>query len=148
MIVKSRNFGEIEVEESSIITFDEGIPGFEQLRKFVLVTDDDNPFYWLQSAEDKDIAFAMLDIFKYIPDYNPCVEDDLVKDIVDKEEKDIEIYNIAVIPEDVEKMTVNLKAPVIINTKSMKGKQVISNNEEYPIKYYIYKEIKKLKEGV
>jgi flagellar assembly factor FliW len=148
VIVKSRNFGEIEIEDSKLITFEEGIPGFEELRKFVLVTDDDGPFYWLQSAEDENIAFAMLDIFKYMPDYNPCVEDSLVEDIIDKDEKNIEIYNIAVIPENVEKMTVNLKAPVIINIKSMKGKQIISNNEEYPIKYYIYEEIKKLKEGV
>lgn len=151
MIINTRNFGEIEVDDSKIIYFNDGIPGFNELKKYILVVDDeDSPFYWLQSTETPEIAFVMLDAFKIIPEYNPHIENEIIDSLGEHTNDELLIYNIAVIPEDINKISVNLKAPVIINTNTGKGIQAILNNEDYPIKHYLYdymnKETKKVGE--
>lgn len=144
MIINTRNFGEIEIDDSKIIHFNDGIPGFNELKKYILVVDDENsPFYWLQSVESPDIAFVMLDVFKIIPGYNPHIDDEIIDGLGECNDNELFIYNIAVIPEDIDKISVNLKAPIIINTKTGKGVQAILNNEDYPIKHYLYNHINK-----
>lgn len=148
MILNTKNFGEIEIDESKIIKFNDGIPGFVDLKNYVLIYDEDekSPFYWLQSIDDTEIAFVMINMFNFMKDYSPLIEEEELK-VLGKydSEDDIFIYNIVVIPNDIKKMSVNLKAPVIINTKTNKGKQFIANNEDYSIKYYLYEEITKNK---
>nr|WP_317360010.1 flagellar assembly protein FliW [uncultured Tyzzerella sp.] len=143
MKLKTRFFGEIEIDEKKVIDFEEGLPGFENLRKFLFMTDEneDAPFCWLQSIEDIDIVFTLFDIFKYMPNYNPSVEVETLEKLGHFKEEDLLIYCIASIPKDVKNMTVNLKAPVIINVETNKAKQIICSNEEYSIKHYIYKEM-------
>lgn len=144
MEIKTRNFGKLEIDDSKIINFSEGIPGFDELKKYVMVLDnEDSPFYWLQSIDEPEIAFVMIDVFKYMPVYNPVIEKEVIENLGEYNSEEILIYNIAVIPEDINKMSVNLKAPVVINTRTGKGIQAILNNEDYPIKHYLYEYIQK-----
>ena len=145
MKIKTRFFGEIEIDNNKIITFQDGLPGFEHLKNFLFMTDKDenSPFCWLQSIEDVDIVFTLFNVFNFLPNYNPNIEKDMLKDLEEFKEEDFIIYCIATIPKDIKEITINLKAPVIINLANNKAKQIICNNEEYPIKYYIYKEMKK-----
>ena len=89
----------------------------------------------------------MMDVYKIIPDYNPLVYDDDLDSLGEISDDSLIIYNIVVIPKIVSKMSVNLKAPVVINLLTNKGMQMITKNEDYPIKYYFYEELKKKNGG-
>ena len=143
MKLKTRFFGEIEIFNEKVINFEDGLPGVENLKKFLFMTDEDenSPFCWLQSIEDIDIVFTLFDIFKFLPEYNPIAEIESLNSLNYDKEEDLYIYCMATIPKDTKNISVNLKAPIIINTINNKAKQIICNNEEYPIKYYIYKEM-------
>ncbi len=149
MLIETKNFGTIDIDESLIYDFDGGILGFEQLRKFTIVESDDenSPFLWLQSIEEPAISFIIMDVYKFMPDYNPLVFDDDLVSLGEITDDSLLIYNIVVVPTAVSKMSVNLKAPIVINMENKKGKQVIVKNEEYPIKYFFYEELKKKKEN-
>lgn len=143
MKIKTRFFGEIEVNNKKVINFEDGLPGFENFKKFLFMTDEDenSPFCWLQSIEDIDIVFTLFNVFKFLPNYNPSADIESLEKLGKAKEEDLIIYCIANIPENIKNMTINLKAPVIININNNKAKQVICSNEEYPVKYYIYKEL-------
>lgn len=142
MLIKTKYFGEVKVNEEKVINFECGIPGFENLHRFLFMTspNPESSFYWLQSIDDIDIVFTLIDAFRFLPNYNPQVEISSMKDLGEFEnlEEDIVIYNIANIPSNHIDMTVNLKAPIVINLKTYKAKQIICNSEEYPIKFRIY----------
>jgi len=152
MVIETKNFGNIEINEDSVYTFDYGLPGFEDLRKFTIITTDEAPdkkplFHWLQSLESPETAFIIMDVYNIVPDYNPLVYDSDLETIGEVKDDNLLIYNIVVIPEIVSKMSVNLKAPVVLNLTTKKGRQMITKNEDYPIKYYFYEELKKKKGG-
>jgi len=138
MTINTKHFGELEISEDQIIIFDEGLPGFPEDKKFVLL-DNEEPFYWLQSADDGNNAFILADVFSILPDYNPQVDRDDMFPLGEYNPDDFLIYNIVVLPDNVEDMTVNLLAPVVINQASKKGRQIIAKNEEYGVKHYMLK---------
>jgi len=144
MVLNTKHFGELQIEEAKLIQFKDGIPGFPKLNRFILLSEPDGEeggfFYWLQSAEDPEKAFVLVDMIKYNPDYNPQVEQAYVEDLGSVDPDDFLVYNIAVMPEDPKKMTVNLRAPIVINPNSMLGKQVVCVNEDYEVKHYLFAE--------
>ena len=150
MKVSSRIFGEIEIEDDKILTFESGLIGFEEYKKFAIVYDTEKQtkggIMWLRSMEDPDLAFPIIDPMLVDDNYNPVVEDEWLKPIGDiKNETDIFVLSILTVPSDLTKMTANLKAPVIINTETRKACQIIVNNEEYEVRYNVYDYIEKLK---
>ena len=141
MQLKTKNFGEIDYEPTSVIVFEEGLPAFEHLTRFILLADSpEDLFQWLQSTEDEDLAFTLMDVGQIKPDYKPRIAPDALADIDDG--TPMLYYNIAVVPEDLEKMRVNLRAPIVINKSLRRGKQVVANNEEYGLRHYIFDEIR------
>lgn len=137
-VVQSRVFGELEVSEENIIFFEEGIPAFENLKKFVIIKEDESPFYWLQSIEDKDIAFVIINPFEIKPDYEFDLPDEVVSKLEIDSPQDVAVFSIVVIPEDVKQTRVNLKAPIIINVNKRKGMQYLLDDERYPLRYYLF----------
>jgi len=156
MKLTTRHFGEIEVHESKIIIFEDGLPGFEDLRKFALFHDENEAadhedsgssavspasvFQWLQSLEDGDVSFVLLNTFIFMPDYDPEIDDNALETLGDFEPSDLIVRNIAVISDKLENMTVNLCAPIVINESTQKGKQVVALNKEYHVKHRIIQE--------
>lgn len=151
MIVKTKHFGSIDIDKNDVYTFEKGIPGFDDLRKFIVINPDKDgetsPFRWLQSIEDSDTAFVIMDVYSILPDYNPLVYDDDLNALGEVEDNNLVIYNIVVIPQTVSKMSVNLKAPIVLNLTTKKGGQLVVKNEDYSIKYYFYEELKKKSGG-
>ena len=146
MKLDTKHFGQIDVDDSKVIDFNEGVPGFVDLRKFVLLAEPGEQsdkstglFYWLQSVDDPSIAFVMVNMVKYMPEYNPLVEVEQIEDLGQYDPDKFFFYNIAVLPENIKDATVNLKAPVIINNELKKGKQVICTNEEYTVSHFMFK---------
>lgn len=149
MLVKTRYFGEVELEEEKILTFDRGIIGFEKLHRFTLIYNNENgsdtSITWLQSIEEPSMALPVINPASILNDYNPEVEDELLTPLGDLGPDNTCIFVTLTVPSDISKMTTNLKAPIIINADTKKGCQVIAEND-YPVKFNIYDVISKLKE--
>jgi len=149
MIIKTMHFGEIEIDEKTIIVFEEGIPGFDDTKKFVILNDSENdtPFKWLQAVDEVYPALAMISPFEINMDYEIDVDSNTIDLLGIKNTDDVVIYSVVVIPEDVSKMTANLRAPIIINVANNKGCQMIMDNSSYQVKHYILEELVKANES-
>lgn len=144
MKIITKHFGEIEIDHEKIINFIDGIPGFDDQKRFIIIDNPDEtvPFKWLQSIDEPELAFVIINPFVFKEDY----EFDLPKHVIDKlkikEEKDVLVYSIVVIPEDITQMTANLLGPLIINTNEMLGKQIVLDDNRYTTKHYILENAK------
>lgn len=144
MLVKTKHFGDVELDESKVIIFEEGIMGLEGLTKYALLFDEEEgkepTVYWLQSLEDPAIALPVVSPFTVKADYNPLVQQQLLEPLGEIEEDGSGLFVLLTltIPQDVKDITVNLKAPFVINSDTQKGCQIIAENEDYEIKYKIY----------
>ena len=143
MKLRTKHFGEIDYDSSMTIMFDDGLPGFPDHKKFIILLENaqEDTFCWLQSVEDGTLAFALINIYNVKPDYNPPVSSDEVASLGSLDENSLLIYNVVVIPDDIKQMRANLRAPIVINPTTKKGKQVILDNEEYQLKYRIFDEV-------
>jgi flagellar assembly factor FliW len=142
--VHTTRFGALDVNEQDIIRVPEGILGFDTLKKFFIVDPaDDTLILWLQSVDSQDIAFPILEPKVFKPDYKVRLSASELRslqlDSVAK--KETLVYCILTIPDDVTGMTANLKAPIVINAKEQVGRQVVLQENEYSVKYSIYKEL-------
>ncbi|WP_352418285.1 flagellar assembly protein FliW [Proteiniborus sp.] len=144
MILSTKNFGEIEIDSKKIINFIDGIPGFDDQKEFIIIDnpDDEVPFKWLQSINEPELAFVIINPFLFKPDYVFDIPEQALEKLKIKEEKDVAVYSIVNIPDDITKMTANLIGPVIINTKEMLGKQIVLDDSRYTTKHFILKEAK------
>ena len=140
MKLNTRDFGEIEIDEQKIINFPEGLLGFEKEKQFIIINpeDEDSPFQWLQSIKDPNLAFVIINPFSIYDDYDIIIPKTAQKKLKIKNQKDISVYSIVVVPEDIEKMTANLLGPIIINIDKRLGKQVILDDSRYSTKHYIF----------
>lgn len=144
MKLTTKHFGEIEIDNKKIINFIDGIPGFDEHKQFVIIDnqDEDIPFKWLQSIDEPELAFVIIDPFIFKDDYEFDIPKHITEKLKIKEEKDVLVYTIVVIPEDITQMTANLLGPVIINTNEMLGKQIVLEDNRYTTKHFILKNAK------
>ena len=141
MKVTTKIFGEIVIEDDKIIHFPSGIIGFPDLTDFALIHDEEKgagSIHWLQSLQEPAFAMPVMDPLIVRPDYNPQVDDELLKPIGELMPEEILVMVTVTIPSDLTRMSVNLRGPVIINTVERKACQVIVEGETYEVKYPIY----------
>ncbi len=141
MKVTTKIFGEIVIEDDKIIHFPSGIIGFPDLTDFALIHDEEKgagSIHWLQSLQEPAFAMPVMDPLIVRPDYNPQVDDELLKPIGELMPEEILVMVTVTIPSDLTRMSVNLRGPVIINTAERKACQVIVEGETYEVKYPIY----------
>lgn len=150
MKVETRLFGTIEVAEDKIIHFPDGIIGFPDCKDFTLVFDEEKgnkkSISWLQSLDESVFALPVLDPLQVKEDYNPMVEDELLSSLDNLTEENTFILVTVTVPENIEDLSVNLQAPIVINADTRKACQVIVS-EDYPVKYKIYELLKARKAG-
>lgn len=139
MRINTQRFGEIEVENDKVIRFENGIPGFESLQAFIILNVDQTaPVHWLQSVEEPGIALTVVDPFALVGSYALEVNDTEMEDLHLHEQADLMVLGVTVIPEDITKMTVNLAAPILINTKKGIGKQIVMDNKQFGTRHPVY----------
>lgn len=140
MKIQTKHFGEIVICDETIITFPQGLPGFEEFHNFAIIknTDPENSFHWLQCIEDADVSFVVTNPFEVVQNYDFEIPDNLLDMLKIQNPEDVLVLSIVVIPEKIEKLSINLKAPVIINVYSRLGKQLVLDDPKYSTKYYIY----------
>ena len=146
MLVKTKPFGDIDVDERQKLDFPQGILGFENLRSFVLLDAAQPPFYWLQSLQEPEIAFVLIDPVFFKPDYAPDVGPEDLEEIDVTGADEQLVFTIVTIPEKQELMTANLQGPIIVNKRSKIARQAISRNPRWLVKHYILEELAAVKD--
>lgn len=142
MQLDTAHFGNIEIDDNEIISFPEGVPGFEKSNKFVLIANNggEDIFYWLQSVDSPELCFVVTDPFMLYDGYGVDVDDEDISILEISDPSKVLTLAIVIIPENIEETRVNLKAPILINVEKKLGKQIILNNDNLPLRYYISKE--------
>ena len=134
MKVTTRLFGDIDIAEDKIIHMEGGIVGFPDLKQFTLIYDkekgdDHDTIMWFQSLDEPQFAMPVVMPGDIFPDYNPMIDDELLSDIGELTPENTYCLVTISVPSDVKKMTVNLKAPFIINTDTLKGAQIMVEDD-------------------
>lgn len=149
MRVTTRLFGEIDIAEEKIIYFEHGMVGFPDMKRFTLIYDSEKQgvptISWLQSMDEPDVAFPVMDPLLVCAEYNPSVDDELLKPLGEVCEDNLYVLVTVTVPKDIENMAINLKAPIVVNTDTLKASQIIVD-DDLPVKYKIYEMLKAAKE--
>ena len=135
MRINTRDLGEMEISKEGLVEFVAPILGFEQCRQFVLLYDDElgEMFTWLQSTEDSDVCFILVDPAMIDPAYAPALPKDACKMLgFGKNAKPL-FLSITVITDNFADATVNLKSPIVINADNNTAMQVVLE-DEYPVR--------------
>jgi flagellar assembly factor FliW len=139
MVIHTSRFGAVSVTSEDVIHFPEGLLGFNELRRFVLLDDPtDEIFAWLQSCEDPNIAFPLLEPELFTSGYSvQLTKHDM--EILKLASKDgIRCFSIITIPGDPTQMTANLKAPIVINVDSRVARQCVLQDNGLAIREPIF----------
>ena len=143
MKLKTRPYGEVEVQDTQKIHFPEGLIGFEGVRDFYMLDSKEGPFYWLQAEKEPDIAFLLIDPRVFMQDYELRVSESELQPLGLEKDDDLLDFAIVTVPEDPAKISANLMGPVVINRRTRVARQVISQNDTYGVKHYMLEEMKR-----
>ncbi|MCS7459950.1 flagellar assembly protein FliW [Paenibacillus doosanensis] len=128
--------GQIGYEEEDIVTFANGIPGFEGCRQYIVIRQDaEEPIAYLQSVEEARLHFLMIDPFYVCKKYEFKLEEADLAELEIGSEEQVQVWSIVTAHEDVQETTLNLLAPIIINQYTRKGKQIILHSSPYRTKH-------------
>ena len=145
MQIDTVRFGPVDVDEKKLILFENGVPGLEEYREYALLQFEESyPIIWLQSVDDGGICLPVLDTFAVLTSYVFDIEDEDVNELNLSKPEELHVVSVLVIPEDIQRMTVNLAAPIIINTTTGKAKQIMLSGGEYNVRAPIFPDICKL----
>ena len=139
--IKSNRFGSIEVNEDRIITFKDGVLGFPELRKFILADDPHDislPFKWLISMDNPDLAFLVTDPGIFFKDYVFDLPEEDRQKISATTEDDVSVIVVLTVPSDPKKITANLRGPLVINWRTLVGRNIVLKDTHFTTKHYIF----------
>ncbi|KKC48035.1 MULTISPECIES: flagellar assembly protein FliW [Paenibacillus] len=135
MLIETTRFGQLEFRDHEVYTFPHGIPGFENYKSYTLIDVEDSPFYYLQSIEEGSLAFVAVDPFSFYPDYEFNLPEQTEQELAISVIEDVRVLNIVSIQGSLEKATINLVAPVILNAAARKGVQIILEGTGYTTRH-------------
>lgn len=151
MTITTKVFGEVTIDDNKIIHFENGIVGFPDLTDFALIYDEErgnsSGIRWMQSLQEPAFAMPVMDPLLVKEDYNPIVDDEVLKPIGKFEIEELLVLVTVTVPKDLKLMSINLKAPLVINVTERKACQIILDSDEYKVKYPIYDILQAKKEG-
>ena len=146
MTVETKPFGTIKIDERQRLLFPHGLFGFEGLRDFALLDSAQPPFYWLQSLEEPELAFVLIEPGFFRPDYVLEVPRDDLEEIGIQNPHEALVFSVVTIPEDQARMSANLQGPIVINKLGHIGRQTISINPVWRVRHFILDELEAVRE--
>jgi len=141
MKVDTKAFNLIEADEKQKVVLPQGLFGFEEYKEYVILDAEHQPFYWLQSIEEKEIAFILINPFLFRKDYEVTISNEEQAEIGLTSPENALIFVIVTIPQDGGPMTANLQGPIVINKQNMKGMQAISSDAKWRTRHDIVAEM-------
>lgn len=141
MKITTSRFGEIEFRDEAILTIPSGIIGFQQSTRYVVLDHDrEAPFKWLQSLDDPTLAFVIMDPVLFKPDYKPAFEPSDLAELGHPSEADRIVFVLMTVPAgDPDRITANLRAPVVVNEPTRVARQIVLR-EDLPTRYALFPE--------
>lgn len=136
MEIDTKYFGVTPYTEDEVITFQNGIFGFEENRRFILIRfeDENGGLLCLQNIENAQLAFVVINPFCFMPEYKPVLAEAELKRLEADSSEELLFYNICVLDEDIEKSSVNLRCPLAVNGETKQALQVILEDTQYAFK--------------
>ena len=136
MKIETTRFGEVHLDASQVILMPDGMPGFVDSKRFVMIqTREKSPFFWYQSLDDPDLAFVITDPKQFVPDYHPDLKQYLQTiSWIDLKVsfKEISCYVVVTIPKGApEKMTGNFLGPLVMDLSSRLAVQLVIPGGNY-----------------
>ncbi|MDR1566127.1 MAG: flagellar assembly protein FliW [Treponema sp.] len=141
MKVDTKAYGLVEVDERQKILFPQGLLGFESLQEYVLLDAERQPFYWLQSVDNVQVAFILINPFLFRPDYEANIDNEELKQVTISDPGKALIFSIVTIPQEGGPMTANLQGPLVINRDTRQGLQVVLTDSRWKTKHDIMVEL-------
>jgi flagellar assembly factor FliW len=131
--IMTTRFGEIEIDEKRKIHFPEGLLGFPDSKEYVILEHKPgSPFMWLQSMTEPDLAFVMTNPFLIKSDYLQNLSPEEERLINENEDESVIVFALVTIPPNqAERATVNLLGPIVVESETMKARQIILANSGY-----------------
>jgi flagellar assembly factor FliW len=139
--IETKAYGLMEVDEMQKISFPQGLFGFEGLTEYVLLDSDQQPFYWLQSTEQSQVAFVLVNPFLFRPDYELDINNEEMAEIGITSPENALIFAIVTVPFDNGTLTANLQGPLIINKETRIGMQAVLADSRWRTKHDILAEL-------
>jgi flagellar assembly factor FliW len=138
--IETTRFGHVEIDEGLIITLPEGILGFEDFKRYIILDhfDKESPFKWFQSIDDPSLAFVITDPLIFVPDYKAKIHKEELKGIELSDAYTALIVVIVNIKRDHSEITINLQGPLVINPEKKLAKQVIIRTDDYVVRHVIF----------
>ena len=141
MRVKTRLFGEIEIVEDKIINLVHGLIGFPDMKRYTLIFDEEKKnkgnIMWLQSLDETDFAMPVMLPHIVKPDYAPEFNEDSLEQLGELNAENTYVLVTVRVPKNPKEASVNLKAPIVINSDTNIGDQIIIEGSE-PVRYLIH----------
>lgn len=129
------NFGECTFAESEVLSFPWGLPGFAELRRFlVLAVPEQAGYIWLQSLDDISVALPMCDPWSLFDDYEAPLPHYAKQSLALENPDDFCLLCVCVVGKGAAEMTINLLAPVVINLKTRVGRQITLEKQNYSVR--------------
>lgn len=146
MVIQTTRFGAVQLQSEDVVEFPEGILGFNDLRKFVILDDpNDEIFAWLQSCEVPQIAFPVLEPELFTSNYQVMLTKHDLESLGLKNgeasQKGTRSFAIITIPDDATQMTANLKAPIVINIEKRCARQIVLQDNNLAIREPIFSKL-------
>lgn len=138
MQLRTSRFGVIDYDPDAVITFTQPILGFQEFRRFLLLPGPEgSAVRWLQSVDNGDLAFILMDPRQVVPGYAVQTGPHELSELAVNTAEELEVYTLVVVPHDNSAVRTNLRAPILISPKHRLGKQTILERSDYPIQYYL-----------
>lgn len=137
MKIDTKFLGEVEINDEEILSFQYGLPGFPDMKKFVLLSlDADLPLVLLQSTEQQEIGFVVAYPFVFKADYAFEISEEDKEDLKIEMEEEVITYSIVTLKDSFQDSTLNLLAPIVINMNKKLGKQIVlQDSAKYPLRH-------------
>lgn len=136
MILETAHLGSVEVQDTAMIHFVRGLPGFEDLTQFVMLELEEGlPYKWLQSVENADISLLVADPFVFYPEYDWQLAEQEQQELSIVDERQVEVWTVVTLAEDFHRSTVNLLAPIVLNKVDRLANQLILHDTGYQTKH-------------
>jgi flagellar assembly factor FliW len=143
MRIRTKDFGELDINSEAIIKFPRGLFAFEGSKEFILIEKEGYKQKWLQAVDSERPRFIVFDPTDIVLGYLPELPVEALKELKLASGECPDLYVVAVIPENIKDMTVNLKSPLLINKKERLAVQIVLEKGDFPIRYRVFKEDKR-----
>ena len=141
MQIASTRFGTIEIREDAVLEFPDGLPGLPGERWALVAKDEDSPFYWLHSVEHSEVAIPVTSPWLFVSDYEVRVPEEEAKRIGLNDAGDAYILCVVRATEQLSDCTINLAGPLVINSGSKTGRQVLNDAGGYSVRHPLFSEV-------